>query len=109
MTRSAASPTTADTSTPPMLGRVIFFAAAAALGGFLFGYDSAVINGAVITIQKHFNVSSGETGTVVAVALLGSAGGVAIAGRLADHFGRIRVMHLAAVLFAISSVGAAVP
>jgi SP family sugar:H+ symporter-like MFS transporter len=91
------------------LGRVVFVAGAAALGGFLFGYDSAVINGAVIGIQKHFAVSSSETGTVVAVALLGSAAGAAVAGRLADRLGRIRVMHLAALLFAVSSIGAAIP
>ncbi|MFE4755016.1 sugar porter family MFS transporter [Streptomyces mirabilis] len=90
---------------PRSLGRVIFVAAVAAIGGFLFGYDSAVINGAVIGIQHHFHVSSGETGTVVAVALLGSAVGAAFAGRLADTFGRLRVMHLAAALFAVSAVG----
>ncbi|MCF2530842.1 sugar porter family MFS transporter [Yinghuangia sp. KLBMP8922] len=84
-------------------------AGAAALGGFLFGYDSAVINGAVTGIQDHFDVGSGETGTVVAVALLGSAFGAAIAGRLADRFGRLRVMHLAAVLFAVSATGSALP
>jgi MFS transporter, SP family, sugar:H+ symporter len=92
-----------------MLGRVIFFAAVAALGGFLFGYDSAVINGAVTGIQVHFNVSSGETGTVVAVALLGSAGGAAIAGRLADRLGRLWVMHIAAALFAVSAFGSSFP
>jgi MFS transporter, SP family, sugar:H+ symporter len=89
------------------LRRVTFIAAAAALGGFLFGYDSSVINGAVTGIQHHFNVASTETGTVVAVALLGSALGAAVAGRLADHVGRLRVMHVAAVLFAISAVGSA--
>lgn len=91
------------------LGRIAFVASSAALGGFLFGYDSAVINGAVIGIQHHFGVSSSRTGTVVAVALLGSAFGAAFAGRLADRFGRLRVMHLAAALFAVSSVGAALP
>src|ERR1700760_1857827 len=81
MTTSAAG--AAPAKTAPGLGRVALFAAAAALGGFLFGYDSAVINGAVTGIQVHFHVSSSETGTVVAVALLGSALGAAIAGRMA--------------------------
>ncbi|WP_267885214.1 sugar porter family MFS transporter [Streptomyces sp. NRRL F-525] len=98
---------TADPAAPApgKLGRSVFIAAVAAIGGFLFGYDSAVINGAVIGIQHHFDVSSTETGTVVATALLGSAAGAAMAGRLADRLGRLRVMHTAAALFAVSSVG----
>ncbi|MGP4085243.1 sugar porter family MFS transporter [Streptomyces sp. KR55] len=94
---------------PGNLRRVTFIAAAAAIGGFLFGYDSAVINGAVTGIQHHFDVSSGETGTIVASALLGSAVGAGLAGRLADRIGRLRVMHLAAALFAISALGSALP
>jgi MFS transporter, SP family, sugar:H+ symporter len=94
---------------PPdrVLRRVTFLAAAAALGGFLFGYDSAVINGAVTGIQDRFRVGATETGTVVAVALLGSAFGAAFAGRLADRLGRTRVMQIAAALFAVSAVGSA--
>lgn len=79
------------------------------MGGFLFGYDSAVINGAVTGIQKHFHVGNGETAFVVAIALLGSAVGAVAAGWLADHFGRVRTMVLAAVLFAISGVGSMFP
>src|SRR5215472_16795627 len=81
------------------LGHVVFIAAAAAMGGFLFGYDSAVINGAVTGIQHHFHVGNGETSLVVSAALLGSAAGAVGAGWLADHFGRIKVMQLAAILF----------
>nr|WP_037581751.1 sugar porter family MFS transporter [Phaeacidiphilus oryzae] len=91
------------------LGRVVFITAAAALGGFLFGYDSSVINGAVTGIQDHYHVGSGETGTVVATALLGSALGAIFAGRLADRLGRIRIMQIAAALFAVSAVGSAMP
>lgn len=79
------------------------------MGGFLFGYDSSVINGAVTGIQHHYHVGSGETSLVVSVALLGSAGGAAIAGRLTDWIGRIKVMLIAAVLFAISGVGSMFP
>ncbi|MFI1704968.1 sugar porter family MFS transporter [Streptomyces griseoruber] len=86
-------------------GQSVFIAAVAAIGGFLFGYDSAVINGAVIGVQRHFEVSATETGTVVAVALLGSAVGAAVAGRLADRLGRLRVMYMAAGLFAVSATG----
>ncbi|GGV29317.1 sugar transporter [Kitasatospora herbaricolor] len=91
------------------LGHVVFISAAAAMGGFLFGYDSAVINGAVTGIQKHFEVGNGETAFVVAIALLGSAAGAVAAGWLADHLGRVRTMLLAAVLFAISGVGSMFP
>src|ERR1700712_3578113 len=97
------------TTSSAMLGRVIFFAAAASLGGFLFGYDSAVINGAVTGIQDHFHVSSGETGTVVAVARPVSAAGAVIAGRMADKLGRLWVMHIAAALCAVSAVGSSLP
>lgn len=88
---------------------MVFISAAAAMGGFLFGYDSAVINGAVTGIQNHFEVGNGETAFVVAIALLGSAVGAVLAGRLADHLGRVRTMLLAAVLFAVSGVGSMFP
>ncbi|MGV9779162.1 sugar porter family MFS transporter [Streptosporangium sp. NPDC003464] len=91
------------------LGHVVFITAAAALGGFLFGYDSAVINGAVTGIQKHFGVGPVQIGVVVAIALLGSAVGAWIAGGIADHWGRTRTMQVAALLFAVSSVGQALP
>ncbi|GLW07726.1 sugar transporter [Microtetraspora sp. NBRC 13810] len=91
------------------LGRVVFVAAAAAVGGFLFGYDSAVINGAVTGIQKHFQVGAVATGATVAAALLGSAAGAWIAGGIADRLGRPRAMRLAAALFAVSSIGQALP
>jgi MFS transporter, SP family, sugar:H+ symporter len=80
-------------------------AAAAALGGFLFGFDSSVINGAVDAIRQQFHLSSGVVGFVVSSALLGCAVGAWFAGPLADRFGRIRVMVIAAMLFVISSVG----
>ncbi|WP_157246070.1 sugar porter family MFS transporter [Nonomuraea typhae] len=91
------------------LGHVVFITAAAAIGGFLFGYDSSVINGAVTGIQKHFAVGSVETGFVVAIALLGSAVGAWVGGGLADRWGRTRTMQVAAALFAISSVGQMLP
>ena len=58
------------------------------MGGFLFGYDSSVISGAVTGIQKHFAVGSGETALVVSSALLGSAVGAMGAGWLVDRIGR---------------------
>ncbi|WP_017537640.1 sugar porter family MFS transporter [Nocardiopsis halophila] len=91
------------------LVHVVMIAGAAAMGGFLFGYDSSVINGAVESIQAHFEVGPGVTGFTVAAALLGSAVGAAVAGSLADRFGRIRVMQLAGLLFLISGIGSALP
>ena len=81
-------------------------ASVAALGGLLFGYDSAVINGAVASIQVHFGISNAALGFAVASALLGAAAGAMTAGRLADRIGRIAVMKIAAVLFFISAIGA---
>jgi len=85
---------------------VVRIASVAALGGFLFGYDSAVINGANSAIESYFDASALELGFTVAAALLGAAAGALIAGRLADHLGRLTVMKIAAVLFFISAIGA---
>ncbi|MFR9674571.1 sugar porter family MFS transporter [Streptomyces sp. TR06-5] len=99
----------ADTARPRHLSHVVFIAAAAAMGGFLFGYDSSVINGAVVAIQERYAVGSELLAQVIAAALIGCAIGAATAGRLADRLGRIRVMQCAAVLFTASAVGSAVP
>jgi MFS transporter, SP family, sugar:H+ symporter len=85
----------------------IRIASVAALGGLLFGYDSAVINGAVDSIQKHFNVDNATLGFAVASALLGAAAGAVTAGRIADKIGRLAVMKVAALLFLISAIGTA--
>src|ERR1700680_1470400 len=68
-------------------GTVIRLSLTAALGGFLFGYDSAVINGAVKAITAHFVVSAGVLGFTVASALLGAAAGALAAGRGGDRIG----------------------
>jgi len=84
-------------------GKVVMLSVAAAVGGFLFGFDSSVINGAVDAVQGQFKLSSTVTGLVVAVALLGCAVGAWYAGRWADRLGRTRVMLIGAVLFFASS------
>ncbi|MFD9301182.1 sugar porter family MFS transporter [Streptomyces sp. NPDC060048] len=98
-----------DSSHPDHLGHVIFITAAAAMGGFLFGYDSSVINGAVVAIQDRFDVGPGTLAQVIAAALIGCAFGAATAGRIADRIGRIRCMQIAAVLFTASAIGSALP
>ena len=79
----------------------------AALGGFLFGYDTAVINGAVSAIEATFQTSASLLGLTVSSALLGSAAGALGTGWLADRFGRRPSMLLAAVMFFLSAVGSA--
>ena len=87
------------------LATVSRLASSAALGGFLFGYDSSVINGAVSAIGKHYHVGATGLGFTVSSALLGAAVGAIVAGRVADRFGRLTAMRLAAVLFLISALG----
>ncbi|MFK8907922.1 sugar porter family MFS transporter [Streptomyces sp. YS-3] len=99
----------ARTAHPEHLAHVVFIAAAAAMGGFLFGYDSAVINGAVEAIRGRYDIGSAALAQVIAVALIGCAIGAATAGRIADRIGRIRCMQIASVLFTISAVGSALP
>ncbi|MEU7200149.1 sugar porter family MFS transporter [Streptomyces sp. NPDC045470] len=108
---STAQPTTPEgrKAQPDHLGHVIFITAAAAMGGFLFGYDSSVINGAVEAIRGRYEVGSAGLAQVIAIALIGCAIGAATAGRIADRIGRIRVMQIAAALFTISAVGSALP
>ncbi|MHA6804493.1 sugar porter family MFS transporter [Salinifilum ghardaiensis] len=89
--------------------RTVHFASVAALGGFLFGYDTAVINGAVTAIRSTFDVGSVVTGLAVAMALIGSALGAWNAGTLADRYGRLVAMRTAAVLFLLSAIGSALP
>ena len=87
------------------IARVVLVAATAALGGFLFGFDTAVINGAVGAIGEQFGAGPFLLGFSVASALIGCAIGAWFAGRIADRFGRIRVMIIAALLFILSALG----
>jgi SP family sugar:H+ symporter-like MFS transporter len=86
--------------------KVTGLAVAGALGGFLFGFDSSVVNGAVDAIGKQFKLNPTLQGFAVAVALLGCAVGAYLAGRVADRFGRTRTMLVGAILFLVSSLGA---
>ncbi|BDZ42334.1 MFS transporter [Paraoerskovia sediminicola] len=90
---------------PKLNRKVIAISVGAALGGFLFGFDSSVINGAVESIQGEFELSDAFTGFAVASALLGCAVGAWFAGSIANRYGRIRVMVISAILFLISAIG----
>jgi len=81
----------------------------AALGGLLFGYDTAVISGAIGFLQTHFEMSAAMKGWSAASALLGCVLGAALAGTLCDRFGRRNTLIISAVLFLVSAIGTAVP
>lgn len=88
---------------------VVTISIVAALGGLLFGYDTAVISGAIGFLRTYFNLNSYEMGWAASCALAGCVAGVALAGFLSDKFGRKKILLLAAILFAISAIGSAVP
>lgn len=81
----------------------------AALGGLLFGYDTAVISGAIGFMEAHFQLSPVETGWAASCTLLGCGLGAWLAGALSDRWGRKNVLILSAVLFFVSAIGTALP
>ncbi|MCX2781596.1 sugar porter family MFS transporter [Microbulbifer thermotolerans] len=80
----------------------------ATIGGFLFGFDSGVINGTVTGLQQAFHSDTAGTGFNVASMLLGCAAGAFFAGRLADLWGRKTLLLIAAVLFVVSAWGSGI-
>ncbi|WP_125131554.1 sugar porter family MFS transporter [Microbacterium sp. 10M-3C3] len=105
MSTTGTIPADAFSLRSPFGRRAIGLSVAAAVGGFLFGFDSSVINGAVDSISGNFELNSVLTGFVVAVALLGCAVGAIIAGGLSDRWGRLKTMMLGSVMFLVSSIG----
>ena len=97
-------------SAPPRhhFGFILLISGVAALGGFLFGYDSGCINGTVTALQKAFNSSSLGSGFNVASMLLGCAAGAFLAGGLADRFGRRTTLIGSALLFGLSAWGSGI-
>lgn len=89
-------------------GFIILISAIAAIGGFLFGFDSGVINGTVGALKEAFHSSDAASGFNVASMLLGCAGGAFLAGSLADRFGRRNVMIVTAILFTVSAWGSGI-
>jgi SP family sugar:H+ symporter-like MFS transporter len=105
--------TSADSSTAPSadglkvnMAFVAAIVAVATIGGFMFGYDSGVINGTQQGLEKTFALSKLGTGFNVGAILVGCAAGAFAAGRLADILGRRTVMILAAIAFVVSALGA---
>jgi SP family sugar:H+ symporter-like MFS transporter len=91
-------------TTPTRSAYAIALSSVAALGGFLFGFDSGVINGTVDALSHAFGTRAATTGFAVASVLLGCAGGAFVAGTVADRHGRRPTMLLNAVLFLVSAV-----
>ena len=87
---------------------VAFLSFIAALGGFLFGYDTAVISGTVTQVTSQFGLTPLQSGWYVGSALVGSIIGVSIGGALSDKLGRKPTMMISAVLFFISAIGCAI-
>jgi len=96
-------------TTFPNLRYVLLISLVAAFGGFLFGYDTAVINGAIGYLTKHFHLSAELTGWAASSLLVGCMAGAVMGGPMGDRFGRKPSLILCAVLFAVSSVASALP
>jgi SP family sugar:H+ symporter-like MFS transporter len=87
-------------------GFIVLISGVATIGGFLFGFDSGVINGTVDGLRQAFHTSSAGTGFNVASVLLGSAAGAFVAGSLADVYGRRAILLGSAIMFLLSAIGA---
>jgi len=96
-------------SNPANLKHLYFAAAIAALGGLLFGYDTAVIAGAIGYLETKFQLTPAMTGWAASSAIWGCVIGAMFAGYLSDRMGRKKVLILTAVLFAVSAIGSAIP
>ena len=96
----------------PQRGSGLYLAAictVASLGGFLFGFDTAVISGTIGFVETQYALSSLALGWFASSALIGCIGGAAVAGALGDRFGRKPILILSGVLYFISALGSAVP
>jgi SP family arabinose:H+ symporter-like MFS transporter len=96
-------------STQGSLWFVLFATAVTAIGGFLFGYDTAVINGANTYLKAHMQLNAAQEGMAGASAILGCIPGAMFAGFLSDRFGRKRLLFACALLYAVSGLLSAIP
>lgn len=93
---------------PPRSHRIVIFSTiVAALGGFLFGFDTAVISGTTGALEREFDLSSGGLGFTVAIALIGTVIGALAVGKPADWLGRKRSLMVIAVMYFVSAIGSA--
>jgi sugar porter (SP) family MFS transporter len=97
--------TSAPTTAPPLTPRLLWSAGVAALGGFLFGFDTAVISGTTDALRLQFSLDAAQLGFTVASALIGTIVGSIAAGPPAERIGRRPLLRLLAVLYFISAAG----
>ncbi len=90
------------------MGYVVFLSVVAAIGGILFGYDTAVISGTTDIVAGQFSLDDLAKGWYVGCALIGSIIGVLVAGMMSDFLGRKKTMLVSALMFSISAIGCAV-
>ena len=88
--------------------KVLFWSITVALGGFLFGFDTAVISGAEQAIQKLWELDSWTHGLAISIALYGTVLGALFGGKIADRFGRKRTLFWIGILYLISAIGSAI-
>ncbi len=88
---------------------IIFVTVIAAIGGLLFGFDTAIVAGATRYLKDQFALTSIQEGWAVSVVLMGCMFGAGISGTISDRIGRKRFMLVSAVLFLVSAVGCALP
>ena len=96
-------------SNSTLLRFVLFATGVTAIGGFLFGYDTAVINGANSYLKAHMSLNPTQEGFAGASAILGCIPGAMCAGFLSDRFGRKKLLFLCALLYAVSGLLSAIP
>src|ERR1700679_4120305 len=94
-------------ASPNSIGYVVLLATTAAISGFLFGFDTAVINGVLLFLRRQFTLSNLQTEVAASSLLLGCLLGAAGASIIGDRYGRRKSLIFSAVLFAVSSLGAA--
>ncbi len=99
----------AEPKSQSLLPALALITLVAGVGGFLFGYDTAVINGANQYLKAHFQLNSVQEGVAGASAILGCIPGAMVAGFLSDRFGRRKVLFICAILYAASGLLSAIP
>ncbi len=103
-------PSNVETAAPALnLRYILLISLVAAFGGFLFGYDTAVVSGAIGFLRSHFKLSADLTGWAASSLLVGCMGGAMLGGPMGDRFGRKRSLIFCAALFAVSSLASALP